>query len=49
MKNLKSKIGIIFAVGAAVVAFFTELDNQKKDKQLEDMEKRICKLEKGAE
>ena len=47
--NSKSLVGLLFAVGAGVMAFFTEIDSQKKDKKLEDMEKRITNLEKGAE
>ena len=47
--NLKSSVGILFAVGAGIMAFFSELDNQKKDKKLEDLEQRISDLEKGAE
>jgi len=46
----KALIGILFAVGAGVAAFFGEIDNQKKDKKLEDMENRITNLEnKGSE
>lgn len=50
MLKSKSLVGILFAVGAGLMAFFTEIDNQKKDKKIEDMEKRISNLEeKGAE
>lgn len=48
--NPKSLIGILCAVGAGVAAFITEIDNQKKNKKIEDMENRISKLEeKGSE
>ena len=43
--NPKSLIGILAAVGAGVIAFVTEIDNQKKDKKIEDMERRITNLE----
>lgn len=43
--NPKSLIGILAAVGAGVVAFITEMDNQRKDKKIEDMENRISILE----
>lgn len=48
MSKFKSKslIGVLFAIGAGVMAFCTELDNQKKEKMIEDMEKRITKLER---
>lgn len=42
----KSLVGILFAVGAGVAAFIGEIDNQKKDKKIEDMETRIANLEK---
>lgn len=41
----KSLIGIAFAVGAGIMAFLTEIDNQNKDKKIDDMEKRITNLE----
>ena len=44
--NPKSLIGVLFAVGAGVMAFFGEIDNQNKDKKLKDMESRITNLEK---
>ena len=44
--NPKSLFGILIAVGAGVAAFVTEIDNQKKDKKIEDMENRITNLEK---
>ena len=47
--NPKSFIGLLFAVGAGIAAFVSEIDNQKKDKKIEDMETRIAKLEQGAE
>lgn len=47
--NLKSSVGILFAIVAGLAAFFGEMDNQKKEKQIEDMERRISDLEKGAE
>ena len=47
--NSKSLIGLLFAVGAGIAAFIGEIDNQKKDKKIEDMERRISDLEKGAE
>lgn len=43
--NPKSLVGILAAVGAGVVAFITEIDNQRKDKKIEDMENRISILE----
>lgn len=45
----KSVIGILFALGAAFMTFCNEMDNQKKNKQLEDMERRISCLEKKGE
>lgn len=46
----KSLIGILCAIGAGVTAFINEVDNQKKNKKIEDMENRIIKLEeKGSE
>lgn len=48
--NAKSLVGLLFAIGAGVAAFIGEVDNQKKDRKIEDMEKRIATLEeKGAE
>lgn len=48
--NPKSFIGVLFAVGAGIAAFVSEIDSQKKDKKIEDMETRIANLEqKGAE
>lgn len=48
--NPKSLIGILMAVGAGIVAFAGEIDNQKKEKKMKDMEERIANLEqKGAE
>ena len=41
----KSLIGRAMAIGAGVVAFFSEIDNQKKDAKIEEMEKRITDLE----
>ncbi len=47
--NPKSLVGVLFAVGAGVAAFFTEIDSQKKDKKIKEMENRITNLEqKGA-
>lgn len=43
--NPKSLIGILMAVGAGIAAFATEIDNQKKEKKIEDMENRIAVLE----
>lgn len=43
--NPKSLFGILCAVGAGVIAFFTEIDNQKKEKKIDEMEKRIANLE----
>lgn len=43
--NLGKFLGIFAAVGAGVIAFTTEISNQRKDKQIEDMEKRIANLE----
>lgn len=45
--NSKPALGIIFAICAAVSAFVTEIDNQRKDREIEDMKMRISKLEKG--
>ena len=48
--NSKSLFGILFAVGAGLAAFINEIDNQKKDRKIEDMETRITNLEqKGTE
>lgn len=44
--NPKSLLGILMAVGAGITAFSTEIDNQKKEKKIEDMENRIANLEK---
>lgn len=51
MKKIpKSMMGLFLAIGAGLAAFATEMDNQKKEKKIEDMEKRITKLEsKGSE
>ena len=49
MKNgisVKTFIGLIAAAITGVVAFAGEINNQKKEQQIEDMEKRIRKLEK---
>lgn len=43
--NLKSLVGLSLAVGAGVAAFMTEIDNQNKDRKIEDMENRITILE----
>lgn len=43
--NPKSLIGIAMALGAGIIAFFGEIDNQKKEKKIEDMENRIANLE----
>lgn len=43
--NPKSLIGIAMAIGAGIVAFIGEIDNQKKEKKIEDMEQRIANLE----
>lgn len=45
--NPKSLVGILMAVGAGIAAFATEIDNQKKEKKIEDMEKRITNLEQN--
>ena len=47
--NPKSAIGLLCAVGAGIIAFVTEIDNQKKEKKIEDMENRITNLEKQRE
>ena len=48
--NPKALIGIICAIGAGISAFINEIDNQKKNKKIEDMENRILRLEeKGSE
>ena len=48
--KLKSFIGILFAFGAGVAAFVTEMDSQKKDRKIEEFETRIANLEqKGGE
>lgn len=41
----KTLIGILCAIGAAVTAFVGEIDNQKRNKKIDDMENRIIKLE----
>ena len=43
--DLKSIVGITMAAGAGVVAFMTEIDNQRKDKKIAEMENRIANLE----
>ena len=43
--NVKSLLGILFAIGAGVAAFVTEMDNQRKDVKIADMENRILNLE----
>ena len=43
--NPKSLFGVLIAVSAGVMAFYNEIDNQKKDAKIEDMEKRIANLE----
>lgn len=43
--NPKSLVGLLVAVGAGIAAFFTEIESQKKDKKIEDMENRIAMLE----
>ncbi len=43
--NPKSLVGLVVAVGAGIAAFFTEIESQKKDKKIEDMENRIAILE----
>lgn len=48
--NPKSFFGLLMALGAGIAAFFTEVESQKKDKQIKDMEERITNLERrGAE
>ena len=48
--NPKSLVGLLLAIGAGVAAFVGEMDNQKKDKLIKDMENRITNLEnKGSE
>lgn len=48
--NLKTMFGFLVAIGAGIAAFFGEVESQKKDKMIKDMEKRISNLEsKGAE
>lgn len=43
--NWTSFIGIFTAVGAGLIAFVSEIDSQRKDKQIADMENRISILE----
>lgn len=45
--KLKATFGLLIAVGAGIAAFFTEIDNQKRNKEFEDMKQRISNLEKG--
>ena len=48
--NSKSLIGLLFALGAGIAAFASEVDNQRKDEKIKDMERRISNLEnEGAE
>ena len=48
--NLKSLFGMLIAVGAGIAAFAGEIDSQKKEKKMKEMEDRIANLEqKGAE
>lgn len=44
--DLKRFAGFIMCLGAAVMAFKTEMESQQKDRQIEDMETRLAKLEK---
>ena len=47
--NAKSVIGILVAVGAGIGAFYSEIENQKKEAIIADLAKRITNLEsKGA-
>lgn len=41
--------GLIAIVVAACMAAGTELDNQKKERQIEDLEERVSKLESNEE
>lgn len=43
--NPKSLFGILVAVGAGIAAFVSEIDSQKRDKKIEEMENRILNLE----
>lgn len=43
--NPKSFIGVLVAIGAGIAAFYSEIENQKKDAKIEDMENRIANLE----
>ena len=45
MLKSKSIFGILFAIGAGIIAFKGELDSQKQDKLIESLEKRITDLE----
>ena len=43
--NSKSLFGLVLAIGAGVAAFLSEVESQRKDKKIEDMENRITCLE----
>lgn len=44
-RKAKALLGMLVALGAGVAAFFNEMDNQKKDAKMKDMENRILLLE----
>ena len=44
--SVKTFIGLIAAAVTGVVAFANEINSQKKEQMIEDMDKRIKKLEK---
>lgn len=53
MKNEKTKIrnwtGVLFAVGAAVIAFVNTMMKNKKEEEFEDLKERVSALENQEE
>lgn len=45
MKKIKASFGLMIAAAAGISAFLTEIDNQKKEKKINEMEKRLTNLE----
>lgn len=49
IKDIKKYSGIAFCLIAAITAFNSELESQKKEKKIEEMESRLTKLEEKEE
>ena len=47
--SVKTFIGLLAAAVTGIVAFANEVNNQRKEQMIDDMEKRIKKLEKKNE